>query len=119
MKTGDKAGAEKVVDSTLANDSENAVALALKGQILLDSKDSDKTKLALNDLTKAVTAQPDNVVIRYDLGRAYLASGNMDKAINEFRQAVEAGITLRPNWLLPSFTTSNASMPTPSPPRTA
>lgn len=94
LKTGDKTGAEKVVDSTLAANSEDAVALALKGQILLDSKDSGKAKLALGDLTKAVAAQPDNVVIRYDLGRAYLASGNMDKAINEFRQAVER----RPNY---------------------
>ncbi|MDZ7638417.1 MAG: tetratricopeptide repeat protein [Bryobacterales bacterium] len=94
LKTGDKAGAEKAVESSLASNSEDAVALALKGQILLDSKDAGKAKLALTDLSKAVAAQPDNVVIRYDLGRAYLASGSMDKAINEFRQAVER----RPNY---------------------
>lgn len=89
LKTGDKTGAEKVVDSALANNADDAVALALKGQLLLESKDPARTKTALEDLTKAVAAQPENVVIRYDLGRAYLASGNMDKAINEFRQAVE------------------------------
>jgi putative PEP-CTERM system TPR-repeat lipoprotein len=94
LKTGDRAGAEKVVDSTLASNSEDAVALALKGQILLDSKDPAKAKMALDDLTKAVASQPDNVVIRYDLGRAYLAAGNLDKAINEFRQAVDR----RPNY---------------------
>lgn len=94
LKTGDKAGAEKVLDSTLTSNSEDAVALALKGQMLLDSKDPAKAKVALDDLTKAVASQPDNVVIRYDLGRAYLAAGNMDKAINEFRQAVDR----RPNY---------------------
>lgn len=94
LKTGDKAGAEKVVESTLTANSEDAVALALKGQILLDSKDPAKAKMALEDLTKAAAAQPDNVVIRYDLGRAYLAAGNLDKAINEFRQAVDR----RPNY---------------------
>lgn len=99
LKTGDRAGAEKVVESTLADDSEDAVALALKGQILLDSKDAAKAKTALADLTKAVTAQPDNVVIRYDLGRAYLAAGDMEKAINEFRQAVERRPTYAPAQL--------------------
>ena len=99
LKTGDRVGAEKVVESTLADDSEDAVALALKGQILLDSKDAAKAKTALADLTKAVAAQPDNVVIRYDLGRAYLAAGDMEKALNEFRQAVERRPTYAPAQL--------------------
>lgn len=89
LKQGNREGAKELVDSTLEASADNAVALALKGQILLDEREPGFAKTAIEDLTKAVAAQPNNVVMRFDLGRAYLASGDIQKAMNEFQQAVQ------------------------------
>ncbi len=89
LKQGNKEEAKNLIDQTLAGNADNPVALALKGQILLDSRESGYAKTAIEDLTKAVAAQPNNVVMRFDLGRAYLAGGDLQKAMNEFQQAVQ------------------------------
>lgn len=99
LKKGDRKGAEALVDKTLADSADNPVALALKGQISLDSQDAGATKTAIDDLTKAVNAQPNNVVMRYDLGRAYVASGDIDKGMNEFTQAVQRRANYAPAHL--------------------
>jgi tetratricopeptide (TPR) repeat protein len=94
LKKGDRNAAKDLVEQTLAQNENNAVALALKSQINLDSRDPGVAKEAIADLTKAITSQPNNVVMRYDLGRAYVAAGEIEKGLNEFRQAVQR----RPNY---------------------
>lgn len=89
LKQGNKEGAKNLVEQSLAADGDNPVALALKGQLLLDQREPGFAKTAIEDLTKAVAAQPNNVVMRFDLGRAYLASGDIKKAMNEFEQAIQ------------------------------
>lgn len=99
LKKGDRAAAKDIVEQTLEDSADNPVALALKGQISLDSREPGVAKGAIEDLTKALAAQPGNVVMRYDLGRAYAAAGDMDKAMNEFRQAVQRRANYAPAHL--------------------
>lgn len=99
LKQGNREEAKDLVQQTLETSSNNPVALALKGQIQLDSREPGVAQIAIDDLTKAVAAQPENVVMRYDLGRAYLAGGDIRKAMNEFRQAVQRRGTYAPAHL--------------------
>ncbi|MDQ6701542.1 MAG: tetratricopeptide repeat protein [Acidobacteriota bacterium] len=61
-------------------------ARGMKAAFLLDKGDINQ---AIGELQAVVTANPDNFVARFNLGRAHVAKGDFDRARQQFEKAVE------------------------------
>ncbi len=94
---GKQEEAFRVVESILAEDKNNSKALAMRGALRLKSGDSAEIAAAIADFEAVLNRMPENVVLRYNLGKAYLAQGNTGRAIVEFQTAIEK----RPDYLPP------------------
>jgi len=87
------------VDGLLATDPNDALALGLRGALRLRSGAQEDTSAALEDLKTAVSRLPANAVLRYQLGLAYLESGDQMSAREQFLEAVRQ----TPEYLLPQY----------------
>jgi tetratricopeptide (TPR) repeat protein len=61
------------IESVLKNDPKNSNALSLRAALRLDSGDEKQTQAAITDLQTLLGREPNNFVVRYNLGRAYQA----------------------------------------------
>jgi len=89
----------QLVGQVLAEHPKNAEALALRGALQLVGGDREAIQAAINDFETAVVNMPRNAVLRYNYGRAYLALGDLDKALVQFQDAA----SLRADYLAPRF----------------
>ena len=65
------------------------VALAQRATLWLEAGDRSQLQKALTDLETSASQLPQNAVVRYTLGRAYFAKGDVEKARTQFKAAVD------------------------------
>ena len=93
MRQGKRAEAADLNAEILKADPNDNDAKGLAASFLLDKGDVTR---ALSELQALVTRVPDNVVARYNLGRAHMARGEWEQARQMFQKAIE----LRPDYMV-------------------
>ena len=79
-------GREEELRQSFKSDPANEkVAISLGAMLIRRSKYPDAIKI----LEAAVDAAPDNAILQYQLGQAYLKSGDHDKGLSHLRDAIE------------------------------
>ncbi len=91
--------AAQVVETILKDDPKDVDALAMRAALSLQAGDRTQLQSAINDLQAAITRAPNNPVLRFNIGRAYLAKNDLDQARQQFREAMK----LRPDYLPPQI----------------
>jgi tetratricopeptide (TPR) repeat protein len=92
MRQGKRSEAADLNSAILKTNPNDNDAKGLAATFLLDKGDINR---AIVELQAVVTAAPDNVVAKYNLGRAYAAQGQSEQARQMFQKAIE----LRPDYL--------------------
>jgi TonB family protein len=92
IRKGDTATALAKDEEILQLDPHDAEARGLQASYELDAGHVDE---ALKELEEVVTAIPSNFVAHFNLGRAYFAKGEMDRARAQF----SATLRMRPNYV--------------------
>ena len=90
----------KEVDRILDGDPDHAEARHLRGALLLETGTRGAIQEAISELEGLVLRQRDNPVLRYNLGRAYAAAGDLDRAIPHLLEAVQVREYLAPRYEL-------------------
>jgi tetratricopeptide (TPR) repeat protein len=89
VMTGKKQEALALVNDVLKEDPKDNEATAMRAALWLQDGDKLKVQAAITDLLGAVQRNPDNFVLRYNLGQAFMARGDMDQARIQFQEAVK------------------------------
>ena len=88
VSMGKSAQAIPVLQDILKTDPANIAARSLRATIRLDSRVPEDVQAAFADLTQLAAQQPKDALIHYNLGRAWLAKGNTEAALAEFREGL-------------------------------
>ena len=88
VSMGKSAQALSVLQDILKTDPENIPARSLRASIRLDSNVPEDAQAAFADLTRLAAERPKDALIHYNLGRAWLARGNTESALAEFREGL-------------------------------
>ena len=91
------AEALRLVDDILKADEKDAEAVAMRAALWLESGQKDQLQAAISDLQSVLAKLPDNFFMRYNLGRALRARGDLDAARIQFQDAIK----LRPDYVPP------------------
>lgn len=89
VQQGKRAEAAQLVDSILAANPKDSEATAMRASLVLDSGRRELVDKAIADLQSVLTTSQGNPVVRYDLGRAYLAKGDLEQARIQFQDAIK------------------------------
>ena len=92
-----KPAATEILTQILKEDPKDDEALAIRASLQMMTGSRDQLQSAINDLQTVVSRIPDNPVVRFNLGRAHLAKGNIQQAKIQFEESMK----LRPDYLLP------------------
>jgi len=92
-----KQQATDLLTQILKEDPKDDEALAIRASLQMMTGSRDQLQSAINDLQTVVSRLPDNPVVRFNLGRAHLAKGNVQQAKIQFEESIK----LRPDYLLP------------------
>jgi tetratricopeptide (TPR) repeat protein len=94
---GKKEQAAKVVDEILQSSPKDPVAQAMKATLMLESGNPQQLKTVIDDLQASLAKLPNSPHVRFNLGRAYCAKGDLEKARMQFQLAIK----LRPDYVAP------------------
>ncbi|HYP06506.1 MAG TPA: tetratricopeptide repeat protein, partial [Bryobacteraceae bacterium] len=97
VKQNKKDEAQQLVTEILKEDPKDAEAIAIRASLSLLTGTREQLQSAINDLQTVVSRMPENPVLRYNLGKAQLAKGNVQAARVQFEEAIK----IRPDYLLP------------------
>jgi tetratricopeptide (TPR) repeat protein len=100
VKQNKKDEAQQLVTGILKEDPKDPEAIAIRASLSLLTGTREQLQSAINDLQTVVSRMPENPVLRYNLGKALLAKGNVQAARIQFEEAIK----LRPDYLLPRIT---------------
>lgn len=87
--TGKRAEAMDMVNAALKENPKDFEATSMRAAMWLTEGDPAKVQTAVNELQAAVTQDQKNFVLRYNLGRAYQAKGDVEQARQSFLEAVK------------------------------
>lgn len=94
---GDRQQALGRLNATLQEHPSDLNTQLVRVTLLQDSSDPKEQQTALQELQRLSQQNPRNESVRYNLGRAYLAAGNVDLARAQFTESVK----LSGNYLAP------------------
>ncbi len=94
IASGRRQEAMNTIQAVLKDDPKNNSALSMRATLELESGDPGKTQEAVTDLQALLTRQPNNPVVHYNLGRAYLSRRDFAAAKVQFQEAIK-----RPRFL--------------------
>ncbi len=97
---GRRAEALDAVNGVLAADSANAEARHLRAALLVEEGNAQAVNEAVQELESLLAKQRNNPVLHYNLGKAYLAAGDLDKAVPQFQEAAQVREYLAPRYEL-------------------
>lgn len=103
---GNRAEALKVLDAVVGADAKDHEAGALRAGLLLASGKAEDVTRAVSELKALVDKNPDRVIYRFNLGRAYLANRDVDSARAQFQEAVKR----QPAYFEPRFALGELSL---------
>jgi len=86
---GRKKEALDLVSVVLKDNPTDNQAIALRASLWLQDGSKEKVASAISELNSVIVRQPENFVLRFDLGRAYLAKGDVDQARVQFQEAIK------------------------------
>ncbi|MEX2264894.1 MAG: tetratricopeptide repeat protein [Bryobacteraceae bacterium] len=89
---GRMAEAAKINEEILKDDPEDTDALGLRASLMLEKGDVQQ---ALPELSRVVSEAPDNVLARYNLGRAHMMRQDFELARKQFSECIR----IRPNYV--------------------
>jgi tetratricopeptide (TPR) repeat protein len=89
VSMGKSAQAIPVLQDILKADPANIDARSLRAAIRLESRTADDAQAAFAELTELVAEKPNDAMIHYNLGRAWLAKGNTEAALSQFREGLK------------------------------
>ena len=93
--TGKNKEANDLLAQVIKENSDDTDALQMRDALRVTTGNRDQINLAVNDLQSLVTKSPTNHFLRYDLGRALAARGDLDAAILQLEEAIK----LRPDMI--------------------
>ncbi|MEJ5369142.1 MAG: tetratricopeptide repeat protein [Bryobacteraceae bacterium] len=71
-------------------DPSNNGAISMRASLWLNFGTKEQFDAAVKDLQQLISKEPNNAVIRYNLGRAYHSRGELDAARTQYAEAVKA-----------------------------
>jgi tetratricopeptide (TPR) repeat protein len=93
---GKNSDANQLLATILKENPKDNDAIAMRAALMLQTGNRDQINQAANDLQSLVTKSPDNHLLRYNLARAQIAKGDIERG----RLELEAAIKVRPDFLL-------------------
>jgi tetratricopeptide (TPR) repeat protein len=106
VSLGQSTQALAVLEDVLRADKANVDARSLRADIRLNGRRPDDVDAALSELSELAKERPEDALIHYNLGRAYLAKGNTEAALNEFQE----GLKRNPQLLQAKLYAADVSM---------
>jgi len=94
--TGKSAEANQLLAAILKDNPKDTDAIAMRAALMMTTGDAAQINQAVNDLQSLVAKTPDNHLLHFNLGRAYLAKNDVEQA----RLQLEAAIKLRPDFVV-------------------
>lgn len=86
---GRKKEALDLVTEVLREHPKDNQAIALRASLWLQDGSKEKVASAISELNSVIVRQPENFVLRFELGRAYLAKGDTEQARVQFQEAIK------------------------------
>lgn len=90
LNLGKRDEAIRLAETALQEDPSNNGAISMRASLYLNFGSKEQFDLAVKDLQQLISREPSNAVIRYNLGRAYHARGELDAARTQYAEAVKA-----------------------------
>ena len=81
--------AVKILEGVLKDNPNDDQAQAMRASLLIETGDRKAVQMAVNDLQSVVSRMPTNAVLRFNLGRAQLALGQVDQAKTQFLESAK------------------------------
>ncbi len=81
------AEAIKILEEVLKSDAKDEQAQAMRAALLVQTGDPKQVQAAVNDLQSLVSRSPGNHVVRFNLGRALTAKGDLEQARVQFQES--------------------------------
>lgn len=94
--TGKNTDANQLLATILRDNPKDGDAVAMRAALMLQTGNRDQINQAANDLQSLVTKSPENHLLRYNLARAELAKGDIERA----RLELEAAIKIRTDFIV-------------------
>lgn len=79
----------RLAETTVQEDPANNGALSMRASLWLNFGTKEQFEAAVKDLQQLISKEPNNAVIRYNLGRAYHSRGELDAARTQYAEAVK------------------------------
>jgi len=93
---GKNTEADQLLANILKDNPKDNEAIAMRAALMLQTGNHEQINQAANDLQSLVTKSPDNHLLRYNLARAEIAKGDVERA----RLELEAAIKIRTDFLI-------------------
>ncbi|MDX1979472.1 MAG: tetratricopeptide repeat protein [Bryobacteraceae bacterium] len=81
--------AQEMVSQILKDHPDDFEAVAMRASLWLQDGNREKVQDAINELNAVIVKKPENFVLRYNLGRAYVAKGDLNNARVQFQEALK------------------------------
>jgi tetratricopeptide (TPR) repeat protein len=92
---GRRGEALDLVSQIIKDHPDDYEATAMRASLWLQDGSKEKVQTAISELNSVIVRQPENVVLRYNLGRAYVAKGDVEQARIQFQEAIK----YRPDYI--------------------
>lgn len=79
----------RLAETAVREDPSNNGAISMRASLWLNFGSKEQFDAAVKDLQQLISKEPNNAVIRYNLGRAYHSRGELDAARTQYTEAVK------------------------------